>query len=168
MPALDGKLDIIDRILSKNIAWIAAADTKATLTFTVISAMLAVVAALIPPTDAWTIWSGIAIAGAVLFQGTSLVNIVLAMFPQLAGPRGSIVFFGGIASHDEQQYVQKIKNSSVEDLVEDFARQCHRNAEIAQLKFGRVRYAVLSGFISLPFWLAATGLLYPLKYAGGH
>lgn len=168
MAGLDGKLDLLDRILSKNLAWISAADTKGTLLFAVDSAMLAVLAALVPPINVWTTGAVVAAAIAILFQMASIAFIVVAMFPRLNGPRGSLIYFGGIASHDEADYVRKIMDNPIEEVITDFARQCHRNAEIAKTKYDMVRRGVISGFLALPFWLAAIWLLYPLKFPPMH
>jgi hypothetical protein len=45
MPDSKERLDILDKILSRNVAWIGSADTKATLLFGVDTAMLGVLAA---------------------------------------------------------------------------------------------------------------------------
>lgn len=165
MNSFNDKLDLLDRILTKNLAWISSADTKGTLLFAVDSAMLGVLAAIVPSVNRWSIAAAIFTTLASLALAASVCFIVAGMFPRIAGPRNSLVFFGGIASHDEDQYVRKILDGVTEDLLADFARQCHRNAEIAKAKYDLVRKAVVCMFLALPFWLSSIWLLYSLKFA---
>jgi len=159
------KLDLLDRILTKNIAWISGADTKGTLLFAVDSAMLAVLAALVPPVRDWTIPAAIVSSLATIALASSVVMIVVSMFPRLHGPRNSLVYFGGIASHDVEQYVQKVLHGVTADLLADFARQCHRNAEIANDKYRHIKWAVIGAVLALPAWLFAVWFLYGIRFA---
>lgn len=168
MTEMLNKLDLLDRILTKNLSWISSADTKGTILFAVDSAMLAVMAALVPSFGLWNIPAAIFSALALICLGASVIFIVAASFPQLGGPRNSLVYFGGIASHDENQYVQKIMNGITEELLVDFARQCHRNAEIAKAKYGLLKKASVCMFLALPIWLIAVWLMYPLKFSALH
>lgn len=163
MNEMQNKLDLLDRILTKNLSWINSADTKGTLLFAVDSAMLAVMAAIAPSMNLWNISAAIFAALAFIGLSASVLLIVVATFPRLDGPRNSLIYFGGIASHDENQYVQKIMDGITEELLTDFARQCHRNAEIAKTKYGMIKKAVVCTFLSLPVWLAGVWLMYPLK-----
>lgn len=158
------KLDLLDRILTKNLAWISGADTKGTLLFAVDSAMLAVMAALVPSMNLWRISSAIFSVLALICLGISVLYIIAASFPRLDGPRNSLIYFGGIAAHDEEQYVKKIMDGVTDELLVDFARQCHRNAEIAKIKYDMVRKAIVCTFLALPTWLASVWLMYPLKF----
>lgn len=164
----EDKLNLLDKILTKNLAWISSADTKGTLLFAVNSAMLAVMAALVPTVNAWNIGAAIAASVALIALGASVAFIVAATFPRLGGPRNSLIYFGGIASHDEEQYMRKILDGVTEDLLADFARQCHRNAEIAKAKYDMVRRAVTCTFLALPAWLVAVWLMYPLKFIAAY
>lgn len=156
------RLDLLDRILTKNLAWISAADAKGTQLFAVNSAMLAVMAAITPKAADWTTIAVVFSVFASVALITSICLIVAATFPRLEGPRNSLIYFGGIASHDEDQYVKKIMSGISEELLEDIARQCHRNAEIAKQKYSHVRRSVTATFISLPIWLIAVWQMYPL------
>lgn len=168
MTEMLNKLDLLDRILAKNLAWISSADTKGTLLFAIDSAMLAVMAALVPPANLWNICSATFGILALIALGTSLIFIVIAAFPRLNGPRNSLIYFGGIASHDENQYVEKIMNGVTEELLSDLARQCHRNAEIAKTKYEMIKRAVIGTFLALPVWLVSVWLMYPLKFPPAH
>src|SRR5690606_15465528 len=139
--------------------------TKANLLFTIESAMLAVLAALVPLADCWTVEARVCslVAGAALV--VSVLFLVAAAFPRLTGPRGSAIYFGGIAAAAADSYVEKMIKGVNEDIIKDFASQCHRNAQIAEKKYRMVQRATIGAFLALPFWLGALWNLYPLKYA---
>ena len=157
------KLNVLDLILTKNLMWISNADTKATILFGINSAMLGALATLIPLPDKWTIVAIIFAGLSSLILVTSIVLLVFVAFPRLKGPENSLIYFGGIASYDEQKYVEKILRGTTKELLIDIAKQCHRNGEIAKLKYELVSKAVISTVLALPIWLTAIWLLYPLK-----
>ncbi len=163
MSDLNDRLDLLDRILSRNIQWIGSADSKAVFLFAVDSAMLGVLATLIPSMRAWTIASGIVTSIASLLLLSSVICVVFVNFPRLHGPRNSLVYFGGISAYDESKYVEKVLQGVSEELLQDFARQCHRNAEISQVKYKFIKNATIFAFVAFPFWIVAISLLYQLK-----
>jgi hypothetical protein len=157
------RIDILDRILNKNLGWIAGADAKATMLFAVDSAMLGVLVAV--ATRAGTLSSPAAgcaaLAGLALAAGVCC--IVGATFPRLKDPQDSLIYFGGIASHDEAEYMCRLLEDPLDDLAADFARQCYKNAEIAKAKYHFVRKAAVATFVALPAWVIAIGLMVSLK-----
>ena len=159
------KFDLLDRLLSKQLAWIAAADTKGTLLFAIDIAMLAVIAATVPSVKQWTAGAAASSSIALLALLASVSFIGLATFPNLKGPRGSAVFFGGISSTEQNYYVKKITQGVTDELLEDFARQCHRNAEIASIKFSYIKKSAVCSFLALPFWLVSIWSLYTIKFS---
>lgn len=168
MADFENKLDLLDRILTKNINWIGSADSKGTFLFAIDSAMLAVLAALVPSIDQWTIGMAVFASFSLATLSASVLFIVLATVPRLDGPRNSKIYFGGIASFDEDDYVSRISEGITEDLLRDFARQIHQNAEIAKRKFDMIKRAFISTFLALPVWLISIWLMYPIKFPGLH
>jgi hypothetical protein len=154
------RLDLVDRILSRNLSWVAAADAKIAPILAIDTAMLGFIAALAPAASKWTApQSGVTAIAGLLLLG-SLGCLAAAVFPRLEGPKSSRVFFGGIAPQDREAYVESISCGESDELVKDFGRQCHRNAEIALAKFGFIRSAMILLFLSIVPWLASVALLY--------
>lgn len=153
-------LDLLDRILGRNLGWIATADSKVAPILAVDTAMLGVLAALVPRPSGWTFLQVAATSLAVALLLASVVCLVLAVFPRTEGPRGSRVYFGSIAKMEREAYVTSILSGVTQELLQDFTRQCHRNAEIADAKFSYVRRAMLLVFFSIIPWLVAVALLY--------
>lgn len=160
MASMSPEIDLIDRILERNLAWIAAADSKVTPILAVDTAMLGVLAALVPAAASWRALPAVLAAVSALFLFGSVTSLVVATFPRLAGPKASLVFFGGIAGFEREQYVAQLLSAQNVDVAKDMAQQCHRNAEIAATKYWCVKWAMILLFAALPFWLAGISLLY--------
>jgi hypothetical protein len=159
------KVELLNSILDRNLSWIDAADTKGNLVFVITTAMLGVIAALVPFKKPWTIQAEVCSIITVLFLLSGLIFIILAAFPRMKKYKSSLVFFGGIAAHEEKEYVQKIIDISPDDLAADIAQQCHRTAEIVKVKYTCVKKAIICMFIALPFWAFSLKFLYAIKCA---
>ncbi|NTW63865.1 MAG: hypothetical protein HGA46_07220 [Chlorobiaceae bacterium] len=129
--------------------------------FAVDMALLGVLAALSPKHTAdWTIAPAIFGALAAVACGTSLVLLSVASFPRTGGPKGSLLFFCGIAQHDFSQFKESACKLTIEGYLDDLYAQCHRNAEIAESKFAWVQRALLALYVSAVPWALAVYLLY--------
>lgn len=157
------QLDLLDRILGRNLNWVASADSKVTPMLAINTAMLGVIAALVPKASDWSVLSGIVTSIATLSLFGGIVFLVLATFPRLNGPKSSLLFFGGISSYEEDQYLEKILQGVTPEILKDFARQCHRNAEIAHQKYKFIKYAMICTFCSVPAWVLSVALLYQIR-----
>ena len=156
-------LELFDRILTRNLAWISSADSKIAPILAINTAMLAVIVALIPVSTGWSIATAIFSAITVILLFGSIICLVSASFPRLKGPKGSYLFFGGIAEHDPESYVNTLMNGITDDLLKDYARQCHRNGQIAQSKFYFIKWAMILLYSSVLPFLIDVLLLYNLK-----
>ena len=160
---LDRRCDILEKKLARNIAWIAAADSRVAPLFAINTAMLGVIAALVPKPSMWEKLPLVTAVLSALCLGGSLVCIFLTTMPRTAGPKGSLVFFGGIVQRDVQQYLQAMQELKEEDYLTDLAAQVHRNAEIASTKFKWVGYAMRCTLIGAVPWLITVFLLYQTR-----
>ena len=160
------KLDVAERALARNLSWIGAADSKIPAVFAVDTAMLGVMAAVVPSemSRAGTVVVAIALAAAALLL-VSVVMLAVAAFPRLAGPKGSVVYFGGVVALPEQEYVERITNGPTAALLKDVAQQAYRNAEIASHKYRAVTWAMRLLFAGMLPWLAAIALVYGVSNA---
>lgn len=154
------KPEQLGELLKLQLAWVRAADTKVTALFAVDTAMLGVLAALSKSHTSWQISEAIFVSLSAIPLFLSVAALACVLFPRLSGPRGSNIFFGGIAVQDPDRYVEKILDADHDSLNRDYAFQIHRNSEIAVEKFKYVKHAFVATFSSLPFWLAAIYDLY--------
>ena len=157
------KIEISNGILSKQLSWISAADSKVAPIFAINAAMLGVLATLIPPIANWTIFRAIITILSVIPLIASMIFLTLVTFPRLSGPKGSYIYFGGITTKSEDSYVNDMINMEDDVFLKDILTQTYRNAEIAQSKFNHIKKAMALTFISLPTWLLAVWLLYGIK-----
>lgn len=152
---------MLEKTLDRLLQWIRAADAKANFILALDTAMLGVLAALAtkPLTcPAWYVCPGLAAFGLLV----SMCMLAVAAFPRTTGPPGSLIYFGGIVSHERKTYVAKLRELSPEDYSEDLAQQCYRNAEIAEAKFKWIQRSMIALFSSVLPWLLA---LYCLRCA---
>jgi len=162
-PSPPDLLAVISRqetVLQHQLDWIRAVDSKTPVVIGVATAMLAVTGALSPaPTNVTWITGLLMAAGSVPLL-VSIAWSAAATFPQTTGPRGSMIFFGGIASMTNTEYAKAVAGRSDVQYLEDVNAQCHRNAQIATAKYKAVRHAMGWLFVSTPVWLASCYLLY--------
>lgn len=155
--------EMFDRILARNLSWVAAADAKIAPILAISTAMLGALAALIPRSSGWTIPSAILTAFATTLLVGTIVCLIAASFPRLKGPRGSLVYFGGIAAHSPDSYASELLKGITDDLLKDYALQCHRNAEIARSKYANIRWAMILLYSSVVPFVIDVFLLYQLR-----
>ena len=157
------KIKIANDILSKQLSWISAADSKVPSIFAINVVMLSVLAALIPPLANWTIFGAVITTLPTILLIGSMVSLTLVTFPRLVGPKGSLIYFGGITTKSEDSYVNEMTNIEESIFLKDILTQTYKNAEIAKSKYLYVKCAMGQTFISLPIWLIAVWFLYRLK-----
>jgi hypothetical protein len=160
---MNEKIERSNDILSKQLAWISAADSKVAPIFAINAAMLGVLAALIPPIANWTIFRTIITILSVIPLIASMIFLTITTFPRLSGPKGSYIYFGGIVTKSEDSYVNDMTNINEDVFLKDILTQTYRNAEIAKSKFNHIKKAMALTFISLPIWLLAVWLLYGIR-----
>ena len=147
-------------ILLLQLNWIKTADNKIPPLFAINTAMLGVVATLIPDINNWDVSSAIFTSMSLVPLVGSIVCLALAAFPRLNGPKNSIVFFSGITSRTEDVFIAAISDMTVETLNRDMLQQIYRNAEIAGSKYTYIKKSMLLSFASIPLWFTSIWYLY--------
>lgn len=155
--------DVLEKELSRLLAWTQSAETRIGLVLPLSTAMLGVLAVLAPTYSKWTIFPGIMSAFSVLFLVLSVAFSALASFPRTSGPKGSLIYFGDIASMEFDQYRVASKKLDLDAYIEDLIKQCHRNAQIAERKHAWIQRALRCLFISSAPWALSVYLLYSAK-----
>ncbi|HEX8211617.1 MAG TPA: Pycsar system effector family protein [Longimicrobium sp.] len=153
-------LDVLEKTLERMLLWIAAADNKVAPVMAIDTAMLGVVAAIAPKPGNWTLGAGLTTAVTVALIFASLIILFFAAFPQTSGPKGSLVFFGGITQRDLDVFVTEITDLPIGNYRKDLAHQCYRNAEIAGRKYRYVKFAMATLFAAIIPWMLAVYLMY--------
>ena len=152
---------LLESNLSRQLHWIYSADTKAKFAFTLATAMLGVLAAVASgDAEAWGKAPAIFASFATALGVASLLSVSFATFPRTKGPKGSLIYCGGIAERTLDQFREAVSAVSSDSYVADLGAQCHRNAEIATAKFLWVQRALRCLYLSVPPWALAIWLLY--------
>lgn len=150
----------VESSLSRQLSWIAAADAKTSTVFAFSTVMLGVLAALVPSPTAWSTAPAVFTALSGLLLLAALLFSTFAAFPRTPDPRGSLVYFGGIAEMESEAFEEMLLEMETATYLKDLAKQCHRNAEIAKTKYAWVKRAMLVLYISALPWLLAVYHLY--------
>jgi hypothetical protein len=119
-------LDILEKTLERMLHWIAAADNKVAPVLAIDTTMLGVIAAIAPKPGHWSLSAAICAVLTLVLVFASLALLFLASFPRTSGPKGSLVFFGGITERERALYVAELMDLSVEKYRQDLAVQCYR------------------------------------------
>lgn len=160
-------MDEVDRTrfleenLARQLAWIVAAESKVPFVFTADTVMLGLLATLSPSAACyWSTGPAILASIAAALGLASLVCLSLASFPKTRGSKNSIIYFGGIAKRNATQYEEAVRNTSSESYLKDLSSQCHRNAEIASLKYKWIKRALVALYLAVGPWALTLYLLY--------
>ncbi len=154
-------VQLLESNLARQLHWISSADTKVAFVFTVATGMLGLLAAISPnSTSAWTIAPAVFASFAGALGAAALLFVSFASFPRTEGPKGSLIYFAGIAQRSADQFKETILGLSLDAYTADLATQCHRNAEIATRKFAWIQRALLFLYLSVPPWALSLWLLY--------
>ncbi len=160
MPLTKDRLTTVQWILERNLAWITAADAKVAFIVTINVAMLGGLSGTFGWSDAQrTSWAYVACVAAAVLSGSGVFCAAMAMFPRTDGPKHSLLFSVPVAGMTLPDYQAALKDRSDEQLLDDWAGQVHRNAEIAKSKFEWVRVAMIWSFLGVPAWIVAIGVM---------
>lgn len=159
----DSRIAWVESELSRLLEWVRAAESRLTLVLTLTTAMLGALAVLAPSAYNWTVVTAIIASLAAFLLVLSIVFAACAFFPRTTGPKGSLIYFGGITERSLKQYENEIKLMTVESYMKDLIRQCYRNAQIAERKYIWIQRSMACLFLAAFPWIAALFTLYSNK-----
>lgn len=150
----------LEKTLDRQLAWIRAADTRLSLILPLSTAMLAALAAIAPPVETWPVGAAIFASFSALFLSLSVLFCALSSFPRTDGPKGSMIYFAGIAAREVEQFRAAAKSFTDEEYVDDLVSQCHVNATIAESKYRWIKRGMASLLIATAPWMLTVYLLW--------
>lgn len=155
------RIALLEANLGRQLQWISWSDTKSAFIFTLVAAMVGVLATIAPDRAAeWSTLQAVSASFAIAASVAAFVFLSLAAFPRTSGPKGSLVYCGGVAQREIHQFYSEISSVPQEDYIQDLASQCHRNAVIACEKFAWVQRAMIALYLAIGPWAVALWLLY--------
>jgi hypothetical protein len=153
------RLQTAQWVIERQLAWIVAADAKVAVVVAIDTAMIAALATAFTATKSATPWAIALSLAAVLFTVVATACAAISLLPRTSGPPSSLLYFGTVAKYSPADYIEAFSTASVDELLQDWALQIHRNAEIAARKHLLVRRAVCWSFAAALPWVFAVGLL---------
>lgn len=154
------KVDLLEKELDRLLQWVRAAESRLALVLPLATAMLGALAVSIPDAFDWTVLSGIAASFSVFFLALSIVFSALATFPRTTGPKGSLIYFGGIDAVELDQFKKAVSSLTDDEYMNDLSVQCHRNAQIAAKKYMWVQRSMGCLFLAAGPWAMTLLSLY--------
>lgn len=154
-------IKIEEASLSRMLEWVRASNTKVTPMLAISLAMLGVPASLVKE---WTPIVAFPLVIASLGPAMCLVFCWRATFPQTKSVNKSLLFFGTVADMSLDDYRSQVRARNKTSYLEDLMYQTHRNAEIAQDKHSKLKWAMQSLFIGILPWLLSIYFLLNLPH----
>jgi hypothetical protein len=153
-------IEILENNLNRQLDWVKTADSKVPPVFAIATAMLGLLATLMKVETAWGYPVAIACAINLILLLASIGFLALSMFPRTGGPKGSNIYFGGIVTKSESDYLTAMSNIDEVSYSNDLILQTYRNAGIVNDKYSNIKTATIMLFISVPVWLVSIYMLY--------
>lgn len=153
------RLDAAKWILERQLTWISHAEVKVAALVSIQVAMLAGLGAVYLAAEERSTVAWLATWACGLLATIAVFCAAMAVDPQTDGPFRSLIFFGRIEELECEDYVRQVHQSTPSALLDDFAAQIHRNAQIAKSKYRWVGRATKLSFLSSLPWLIAIGSL---------
>lgn len=158
--SMDATIFRAELSLDRLLGWVRASESRLALVLPLSTAMLGTLAAFVPPVGQWTVVGGIAASFAFVLLLLSIAFAACASFPRTKGPKGSLIYFGGITPRALPQYNEAIISTTPEAYLDDLVSQCHRNAQIAERKYAWVQRSLACLFIAALPWVMSVFILY--------
>jgi hypothetical protein len=129
-------------------------ETRSAGLLTLNLAMAGIVALNLTPAIVQTHWMCVATV-AVLLNAGAIAFLIALSFSHLSNKvRPSLLYFGDISRQSADEYIEKIKTVTPDDLLDDALCQIWRNSEILSMKFGRMQWAFNLTCGAIVPWLA--------------
>lgn len=159
--APEEKIALLEANLSRQLQWIASADSKSNFIFTISLAMLGLLAAVAPSrVDAWNFWSALTCTTTIVLITGSIFCAAHTVFPRTDGPVSSLIYCGSIDDAGMKDFRDRMNGIAHSNYSDDLTVQCFRNASIASKKFRWVKRGLLFLYASAGPWALATWFLY--------
>lgn len=159
MTDLNARLQTMQWLVERQLGWIGSADSKIAVVIAIDTAMMAALGTAYSSAKIVCAWANALSIAASILVIIAMGCAAVSLLPRTNGPKGSLLFFGTVAKSASADYVSAILNATPDQLLNDFALQVHRNAEIAAVKHLWVRRSVAWSFLSALPWVFSIGLL---------
>ena len=137
----------LDRLLE----WIGRYDNRASLLFTLDTAMVGTLALRLSSSIGHG-YNPLLLVLFILTVGISILGTVFTIFPRLKGPAESLIYFGSIAKLEKKKFRDLFKMRTTTEFLDDLLAQCHINAKILDFKFKVFRISLIFTAVAVIIW----------------
>ena len=146
-----------ERDLDRLLDWISRYDNRATLLFTLDTAMVGTLA-LRMNASVQNEYGALLLLTFTLL-GISILGTAFTIFPRLKSPTESLLYFGSIAKMEKKNFRDLFKTKTTTEYLDDLLAQCHINAKILDFKFKVFRISLIFTMVAIIFWSLSLYLL---------
>jgi hypothetical protein len=139
-----------ERDLDRLLDWISRYDNRATLLFTLDTAMVGTLA-LRMNASVQNEYGALLLLTFTLL-GISILGTAFTIFPRLKSPTESLLYFGSIAKMEKKNFRDLFKTKTTTEYLDDLLAQCHINAKILDFKFKVFRISLIFTMVAIIFW----------------
>ena len=139
-----------ERDLDRLLDWISRYDNRATLLFTLDTAMVGTLA-LRMNASVQNEYGALLLLTFTLL-GISILGTAFTIFPRLKSPTESLLYFGSIAKMEKKNFRDLFKTKTTTEYLDDLLAQCHINAKILDFKFKVFRISLTFTMVAIIFW----------------
>ncbi len=141
-------LQVTQEQLSRTLSFFPRAETKASIILGINTGLLALVASKFEALWCFEYWM-LVIFIPLILNSLSIFFLYKSSSPQLDGGDHSLVYFRGISTLKEKDYIQKFSKQSTNDHINDMLAQIWRNSEILKVKYDYLRYSYILLLVSI-------------------
>ena len=147
------RIDFMEQSLARLLQMNANADSKLSIIVAIDTSMLFIEAVLTQRGASAPGWVFASAALAAVCLLLSLLSLSFSALPRTSRTKSSVIFFGSIAANDKGTFATLVKDLTEDQYLDDLISQCHRNAQIASVKYTWIQRAQGAWFASILPWL---------------
>lgn len=135
----DPKILQADASLTRLLSFFPRVDTKFSVILAIALAIVASLGNMVAKVEClgWSLALSLGLSG-LLIVGC-LWQIYKGTFPDLEGPKDSVIYFSAIADLKLEKFQGLMNNLTPSNYHRDLVNQCHRNSQILKYKFDRLK-----------------------------
>ena len=152
------RIAMLENELERLLQWVRASESRIPFVVSISTAMIGALALSISGKVSIFSLKAAIIFLPFFFLVFSIGLSILAAIPKTKALTDSQIYFGSICNLDLESYKDRARLTSENDYFDDLLNQCHRNAQIAESKYLRIRWSMICLLIAIVLWTVS--LLY--------
>ncbi|WP_420561411.1 Pycsar system effector family protein [Tepidicaulis sp.] len=155
----DHIFDRAEKNLERMLNWGVRHDARSSVLLGITAAMAGGLGAILPNIACWSLWAFFLVGSSYACIIYSVVHLALSQFPRTNSPNSSLLYFGTISKRNIREFERLLREQTQDEYLHDLSCQIHENAVLLDKKFSHTKHAMISLFVSLPFWTLSIMLL---------